>query len=145
MFYSDIFTTYLELRGLSQASPQPMFFLIVRAPLIFIFVGCPKLVLNQPFLMTTYFFIDDCVRLVLNQRLFHSSPLILNCMGCSVCTHDCPRYRQYISLKLFDHGKVYFRRRAEARCAEIISAPLGSAWHASVLDEENIAMLKQLY
>ena len=41
--------------------------------------------------------------------------------------------------------KAYFRRRAEARRAEIISARLGSAWHASVLDEENIAVLKQLY
>ena len=29
--------------------------------------------------------------------------------------------------------------------AEIISARLGSAWHASVLDEESIAVLKQLY
>ena len=41
--------------------------------------------------------------------------------------------------------KAYFRRRAEARRAEIISARLGSAWHASVLDEENITVLKQLY
>ena len=40
---------------------------------------------------------------------------------------------------------VYFRRRAEARRTEIISARLGSAWHASVLDEENIAVLKKLY
>ena len=42
-------------------------------------------------------------------------------------------------------SKTYFRRRAEARRAEIISAQLGSAWHASVLDEENIAVLKQFY
>ena len=41
--------------------------------------------------------------------------------------------------------KVYFRCRAESRRAENISARLGSAWHASVLDEENIAVLKQLY
>ena len=38
--------------------------------------------------------------------------------------------------------KAYFRRRAEARRAEIISARLVSAWRASVLDEENIAVLK---
>ena len=42
-------------------------------------------------------------------------------------------------------AKAYFRHPAEARRAEIISARLGLAWHASVLDEENIAMLKQLY
>ena len=101
-------------------------FISAYSPLIFVWVDCPSLVLNQCFIAIY-------------------SPLILNCMGCSACTHDCPGYRQYISLKLFDHGKVYFRRRAEARCAEIISAPLGSAWHASVLDEENIAVLKQLY
>ena len=41
--------------------------------------------------------------------------------------------------------KAYFRRRAETRRAENISARLGSAWHASVLDEENIAVLKQFY
>ena len=35
--------------------------------------------------------------------------------------------------------------RAEARRAEIISARLGSTWHASVLDAENTAVLKQLY
>ena len=38
-----------------------------------------------------------------------------------------------------------FRRRAEVRHAEIFSARLGSAWHASALDKENIAALKQLY
>ena len=41
--------------------------------------------------------------------------------------------------------QAYFRRRAEARRAEIIPARPGSAWHASVLDEENIAVLKQRY
>ena len=41
--------------------------------------------------------------------------------------------------------KAYFRRRAEASRPEIILARLGSAWQASVLDEENIAVLKQLY
>ena len=41
--------------------------------------------------------------------------------------------------------KAYFRRRAEIKRAENISARLGSSWHASVLDEENIAVLKQLY
>ena len=41
--------------------------------------------------------------------------------------------------------KVYFRRRAEATRAEIISARIGSAWHASVLDKEGIAVLNQLY
>ena len=41
--------------------------------------------------------------------------------------------------------KACFRRRAEARCAEIISARLVSAWNTSLLDEENIAVLKQLY
>ena len=41
--------------------------------------------------------------------------------------------------------KVYFRRRAEGRRAEIISSRLGSDWHASVLDEECISVLKQLY
>ena len=45
----------------------------------------------------------------------------------------------------FSFALYIFRRRAEARHAEIISARLGSAWHASVLDEENIAVLKQLY
>ena len=43
------------------------------------------------------------------------------------------------------YSKAYFRRRAKARRAEIISARLGSAWDASVLDEESIAVLKQLY
>ena len=42
-------------------------------------------------------------------------------------------------------AKAYFRRRVEARRAEIISVRLGSAWHASVLDEERMAVLKQLY
>ena len=37
---------------------------------------------------------------------------------------------------------AYFRRRAEARHTEIILVRVGSAWHASVLDEENIAVLK---
>ena len=41
--------------------------------------------------------------------------------------------------------KVYFRHRSEAKRDDIISARLGSAWRASVLDEENIAVLKQLY
>ena len=42
-------------------------------------------------------------------------------------------------------SKVYFRPRAETRRAENISARLGSAWHASVLDKENIAVLKPIY
>ena len=41
--------------------------------------------------------------------------------------------------------KAFFRRRAEARRAEIISARLGSTLHASILDEENMVLLKQLY
>ena len=41
--------------------------------------------------------------------------------------------------------KAYFRRRAEKRRAENISARLGSAWYASVLDKENIAVVKQLH
>ena len=46
----------------------------------------------------------------------------------------------------FKHSsKAYFRHRAETRRAEIIPARLGLAWHASVLDHENIAVLKQLY
>ena len=53
------------------------------------------------------------------------------------------KIKQYKSKEQFD--KAYFRRRTEARRAEIISARLGSAWHASVLDEENIAVLKQFY
>ena len=39
--------------------------------------------------------------------------------------------------------QAHFRRRAETRRAENISARLRSAWHACVLDEENIAVLKQ--
>ena len=42
-------------------------------------------------------------------------------------------------------SKAYFRGGAEGRRAEVISARLGSAWHASVLDEENMAVLKQIY
>ena len=38
---------------------------------------------------------------------------------------------------LLSLGKAYFRCRAQARYAEITSARLDSAWHASVLDEEN--------
>ena len=48
----------------------------------------------------------------------------------------------FVNIVLF---KTYFGRIAEARRAENISARLGSACHASVLDEENIAVLKQLY
>ena len=48
-------------------------------------------------------------------------------------------------LKIYELPKTYFRRRAETRYAENISARLGLAWHASVLDEENIAVLRQLY
>ena len=48
-------------------------------------------------------------------------------------------------LKIYELRKTYFRRSAETRCGENISAQLGLAWHASVLDEENIAVLKQLY
>ena len=40
---------------------------------------------------------------------------------------------------------AYFRRHAEGRRADIISVRLGSAWYASVLEEENIGMLKQRY
>ena len=40
---------------------------------------------------------------------------------------------------------AYLRRRAEGRRPHIISARLGSSWYASVLEEENIGMLKQLY
>ena len=39
--------------------------------------------------------------------------------------------------------QAHFRRRAETRRAEDISVRLRSAWHACVLDEENIAVLKQ--
>ena len=42
-------------------------------------------------------------------------------------------------------SKVYFRRRPETKRPENISARLGSAWHASVLDKENIAVLKPIY
>ena len=42
-------------------------------------------------------------------------------------------------------SKAHFKRCAETRRAENISARLGSAWHASVLGKENIAVLKQLY
>ena len=41
-------------------------------------------------------------------------------------------------------SKVYFRRRAETRCAQNISAQLSLAWHARVLRKENLAVLKQL-
>ena len=47
--------------------------------------------------------------------------------------------------KLRKNNKTYFRRRAETRRAENISVGLGSGWHASVLEKENIAMPKQLY
>ena len=33
-------------------------------------------------------------------------------------------------------SKAYFRRRAEARRAENISARVGSVWYTSVLDKE---------
>ena len=46
--------------------------------------------------------------------------------------------------KLNTFSSAYFRRRAEIRRAENISPRLGSAWHATVLDEENIAVLKLL-
>ena len=42
-------------------------------------------------------------------------------------------------------SEAYFRRRAETRRAENISARFGLVWHVSVLDEENIAVLKQFY
>ena len=41
--------------------------------------------------------------------------------------------------------QVYFRRRAEIWRPKNISARSGLAWYATVLDEENIAVLKQLY
>ena len=41
--------------------------------------------------------------------------------------------------------KAYFRRRAETRRAENISAQLGSTCHGSALEKENIAVLKQVY
>ena len=40
---------------------------------------------------------------------------------------------------------AYFRCRAQTRHAENSSARLGSGWHATILDEENMALLKQLY
>ena len=40
-------------------------------------------------------------------------------------------------------SKACFRRPAEARRAEIISARFGSAWYAFFLGKENIAVLKQ--
>ena len=40
---------------------------------------------------------------------------------------------------------AYFRRRAEIRRTENISVRLGSTWYATLLDEESIAVLKQLY
>ena len=40
--------------------------------------------------------------------------------------------------------KTHFRRWAETRRAENISAWLGSAWHFSISDEENLAGMKQL-
>ena len=52
---------------------------------------------------------------------------------------NCYYYVDHCSIK------AYFRRLAETRRAENISAQLGSVCHASALDQENIAMLKQLY
>ena len=46
---------------------------------------------------------------------------------------------------MLSRSKAYSRRRAEVRRAEVISARLGSAWHASLLGEESIAALKQIY
>ena len=54
----------------------------------------------------------------------------------------------YLSCSVAGSGKVikaYFRCCAEARHAEVISAWLGFVLHASVLDKENIAVLKRLY
>ena len=50
----------------------------------------------------------------------------------------------HIKYSLYN-SKACFRRRAETRRAEIILGRLGSVWHASVLEEESIAVLKQLY
>ena len=59
---------------------------------------------------------------------------------------DCTEDRFQLPATTLSRGsEAYFRRRAETRRAENISARLGSAWHASVLDEENIAVLKQFY
>ena len=46
-----------------------------------------------------------------------------------------------INFEAFNISKDY----AEIRCAENISARLDSAWHSTVLDKENVAVLKQLY
>ena len=54
-------------------------------------------------------------------------------------------FDSYRMIHKYTSTKAYFRRRAEIKRAENISARLGSSWHASVLDEENIAVLKQLY
>ena len=43
-----------------------------------------------------------------------------------------------------EYSQAYFRRLAETRPAESISVRLVSAWHASLLDEDNKAVLKQL-
>ena len=51
----------------------------------------------------------------------------------------------YRMIHKYTSSKAYFRRRAEIKRAENIAARLGSSWHASVLGEENIAVLKQLY
>ena len=51
----------------------------------------------------------------------------------------------YLLTCLSEASKACFRRRAETRGADNISARLGLACHTSVLDKENIAMLKQLY
>ena len=59
----------------------------------------------------------------------------------SRCKHSIS---SFFPVRLFS-PKAYFRRSAEARRAEIILARFCSAWHASVLDEESIAVLKQLY
>ena len=40
---------------------------------------------------------------------------------------------------------AYFRRRAETRRTENLSARHSSAWHVSVLDEENLVLPNQLY
>ena len=40
--------------------------------------------------------------------------------------------------------KAHFRRRAETRRAEKILAWLSSAWHASILDDGNLAVLKNI-
>ena len=42
-------------------------------------------------------------------------------------------------------SQAYFKCRAETRRVKKISVRLSLAWHASVLDGENLVVLKKLY